>query len=51
MFPHEIQRLWGAGSLHEVWEGTGILCLDDRHYSDEFGASVEQVSEMRTLMA
>ncbi len=50
MFPHEIKKLRQIGSLHEVSEGSGILCLDSRHYSDEFGASVEQVGKMDTLI-
>lgn len=50
MFPHEIKKLRDIGRIHEVQEGSGILCLDSRHYSDELGASVEQVGKMDTLI-
>ena len=50
MFPREIAKLRQIGSFHEVLEGSGILCLDPQHYSNEFGASVEQVGPMETLI-
>lgn len=50
MFPHEISVLRQSCRIHEVQEGSGILCLDSRHYSDDFGASVDQVSQMETLI-
>jgi CRISPR-associated endonuclease/helicase Cas3 len=51
MFPHEIAKLRQIGSLHEVLEASGILCLDPQYYSNEFGACVEQVALMETLIA
>ena len=51
MFPHEIQRLRGMGGIHEVWEGSGVLYLDARHYSKEFGSSVEPVGQMENCIA
>lgn len=51
MFSYEIAKLRQIGSLHEVLEGSGILCLDPQHYSSKFGASVEQVAFMETLIA
>lgn len=51
MFPHEIAKLKQMGSLHEILKGSGIMCLDSRHYSNEFGASVDQVGQMETLIA
>jgi CRISPR-associated endonuclease/helicase Cas3 len=51
MFPHETAKLRQTGSLHEVLEGTGILCLDPQHYSNDFGASVERVAFMETLIS
>jgi len=50
MFSHEIRKLKKKGRLYEVWEGSGILCLDERHYSEQFGASTEEVADMRTLI-
>ena len=50
MFPHETKKLRQMGRIDEVLEGSGILCLDSRHYSNEFGASVEQVGQMDTLI-
>jgi CRISPR-associated endonuclease/helicase Cas3 len=50
MFPNEIVKLKQKGGIQEVWIGSGILCLDSRHYSHEFGASVEQVGQMDTLI-
>ncbi len=51
MFPHEITKLHEMHRLQESQPGSGIRCLDSRHYSDEFGASVEQVGPMDTLIA
>ncbi|MBF8274945.1 MAG: CRISPR-associated protein Cas3 [Candidatus Brocadiaceae bacterium] len=50
MFPHEIVKLRQTGSLREVSEGSGILCLDPQHYSNEFGASIDRVALMETLI-
>ncbi|NTW88375.1 MAG: CRISPR-associated helicase Cas3' [Desulfobulbaceae bacterium] len=50
MYPHEINKLRKMWRVYEAWEGSGILCLDSRHYSEEFGASVEQVGLMKTLI-
>lgn len=46
LFPYEQRKL--AGMLYEVWEGSGIFWLDERHYSEEFGVSTEGVAEMKT---
>ena len=48
MFPHEIQALKEKRSIYEVWEGSGIYWLDEQHYSNEFGASVEKVAPMKS---
>ncbi|MBC8017746.1 MAG: CRISPR-associated helicase Cas3' [Verrucomicrobia bacterium] len=50
MFPWEIMRLKEKGRLYPAWEGGNVLCLDSRHYSEDFGASVEEVSDMETLI-
>jgi len=50
VFPRDITKLREMHRLQESQPGSGILCLDSRHYSDEFGASVEQVGQMDTLI-
>lgn len=51
MFPYEIAKLKEMRRLHEALEGSGVMYLDSQHYSNEFGASVEQVGLMETLIA
>jgi CRISPR-associated endonuclease/helicase Cas3 len=50
LFPHEMINLKVNGRLYEAWEGSGIYCLDERHYSEKFGASTEEVAEMKALI-
>lgn len=50
LFPHEKKKLMDKQRLHEAWAGSGILCLDERHYCEEFGASTDEVAEMSTLI-
>lgn len=49
VFPHELQRLREAYAVHEVQEGTDILYLDARYYSEEFGLSLTPNGEMEVL--
>lgn len=51
LFPYEKQKLMDKQRLYEAWAGSGILCLDERHYSEQFGVSTEEVSEMNALIA
>lgn len=51
LFSHELANLKGKGRLYEAWEGCGIYCLDERNYSEEFGVSMDDVAEMKTLIA
>lgn len=51
MFSHEIIRLQGKRGLYPAWDGSDVLCLDSRHYSKDFGASTEEVSEMEVHIA
>jgi CRISPR-associated endonuclease/helicase Cas3 len=51
LFPHELAKLQEKRRLSEAWEGSGIYCLDERNYSEEFGVSIDDVAEMRTLIA
>lgn len=47
-FSYEVNNLKEKGRLYEVWEGSDIFWLDERHYSEEFGASTEEVAAMKT---
>jgi len=49
VFPHVLDRLMRTGAVGEILEGTGILFLDSRHYSREFGLSETPVEEMEVL--
>ncbi|HEY3411735.1 MAG TPA: CRISPR-associated helicase Cas3' [Armatimonadota bacterium] len=50
LYPHEIQELTRRDALREFWEGSGIQYLDERYYSDEFGVSLEPVSDLSPLI-
>lgn len=49
VFPPVLDRLMRAGAVREILDGTGILFLDSRHYSKEFGLSETPVEEMEVL--
>lgn len=51
MFPYEVAKLKEMRHIYPAWEGSDILCLDPRNYSDEFGASIEEVGQLKTLIA
>ena len=51
MFHWQIAKLQEKGRLYPAWKGGEVLCLDARHYSLDFGASVEEVADMETLIA
>lgn len=50
LFPYELSQLKEKGRLYESWEGSGIYCLDERHYSEEYGVSLEPVLDMKLLI-
>ncbi len=50
MYPYEIRKMKEMGAIYEGWKGSDILCLDSRYYSNEFGASTEQVGLMKPLI-
>lgn len=50
LFPHEMKKMKEARAVIEVWVGSGIYYLNERHYSDDFGASVDGVAEMKTII-
>jgi len=47
LFPYEMQKLQDAHRVLELWEGSGMYYLDERHYSTDFGASTDEVAEMK----
>jgi len=51
VFPDVLKRLQEKQFIHEVQTGTGILYLDERFYSDEFGLSEKPLNEMGFLGA
>lgn len=51
VFPNVLERLTNAGAVQEIQEGTGILYLDYRYYSDEFGLSETPVRNMEAWNA
>ncbi len=51
VFPNILERLTKEGAVREIQEGTGILYLDYRYYSDEFGLSETPVRNMEALNA
>lgn len=51
VFPNVLERLTKAGAVREIQEETGILYLDYRYYSDEFGLSETPVRNMEALNA
>jgi CRISPR-associated endonuclease/helicase Cas3 len=51
VFPHIIEKLQKAGGLHEVQKGTGILYLEPKFYSEEFGLDAAGMGEMEAMIA
>ncbi len=50
IFPNVLKKLIETDAVHPVQEGEEIYYLDERHYSPEFGVSVEAVSDMKTAI-
>jgi len=46
VFPNVLEKLQRAQAVHEVQEGTGILYLEGKYYSSDFGLNVEGTEEM-----
>ena len=46
VFPNELQHLRESGAVREIQEGTDILYLDARYYSQELGLSFTPSGEM-----
>lgn len=49
VFPDVLERLLVRKAIYEAQTGSGILYLDDRYYSDEFGLSEMSVKDMEFL--
>jgi CRISPR-associated endonuclease/helicase Cas3 len=48
-FPHVIKKLGEEGAIHEIKPGESIYYLDERHYHDDFGVTLEALSEQHFL--
>ena len=46
VFPNVWDKLQKENALHETIEGSDIYYLDERHYNDEFGLSLDETSGM-----
>ena len=51
LFPYEMAKLKEKQRLYEIWEGSGMYYLDERHYSEQFGANTDEVAEMKIRIA
>lgn len=49
LFPYHFDQLHKNGAVYEVQKDIGIYYLDERHYSNEFGVSLEETEEMNFL--
>ena len=49
LFPYHFKKLNDEAYIREVQPGSGIMYLDERFYSDEFGVSLEPVADMPFL--
>ena len=47
VFPNVWEKLREQGAIHEIKKGEGIYCLDETHYSMEFGLATEAVSKQK----
>jgi len=48
LFPYEMKKMRDEKRcVYELWEGSGIYSLDERHYCEEFGASTDEVAGMK----
>jgi CRISPR-associated endonuclease/helicase Cas3 len=50
LFPHALKQLQESGAVHETQKGSGVLYLDDRYYSEDFGLSQRMVENFQTLI-
>lgn len=50
VYPHLIKKLLKEGALFEAQPKTGILCLDKRFYSKEFGLSEDLITLLELIL-
>jgi CRISPR-associated endonuclease/helicase Cas3 len=50
VFPHTIKSLQEIGAVHETQAGSGVLYLDGRYYSENFGLSLTAVDPFEPLI-
>lgn len=48
LFPHDFRKLADKACIREVQEDSGIMYLDERHYSPDFGVSSDEVAPMES---
>jgi CRISPR-associated endonuclease/helicase Cas3 len=51
VFPHEMESLRRKEAVCEVQSGTGVLCLREGFYSDEFGLALDGSERMESMIA
>jgi len=51
IFPYMIKKLQEEKALFQTYEESGIWYLNDQYYSENFGVSLEPVSQMKFLGA
>jgi CRISPR-associated endonuclease/helicase Cas3 len=51
VFPHEMESLKRNSAVYEAQSGTGVLCLREGFYSDEFGLALDGSERMESLIA
>jgi len=51
LFPHELVSLEQRGAIHEAQPGTGVQCLQEGFYSEEFGIDLDGGVRMESMIA
>jgi CRISPR-associated endonuclease/helicase Cas3 len=51
VFQHEMESLKRNDAVYEAQPGTGVLCLREGFYSDEFGLALDGTERMESLIA
>jgi CRISPR-associated endonuclease/helicase Cas3 len=51
VFPHEMEALTQSGAIYEAQAGTGVFCLREGFYSDEFGLTLDGSGRMESMIA
>jgi CRISPR-associated endonuclease/helicase Cas3 len=51
VFQHEKDALARSGAIYEAQAGTGVFCLREESYSDEFGLMIDGSGRMESMIA